>query len=233
MWDNSEMFGFDRRSRFFPSFYCLTILDDWSIKGRVSNRPVTTKERILDAAEGLMLAKSFHSVGLNEILATVQVPKGSFYHYFKSKEQFGVEMLKHYVADATAWKIRMLLSPVPEPDALRRLLTYFEGNIAKSHEHEGRCPCLVAKLAAEVADFSDDMRVVLAAGTWEWLEILQQLVSLGVEQKSIRYQPDPAATAAVIHDLWNGALQRAALARSTAPLRSAVNFFRVILTPVG
>jgi AcrR family transcriptional regulator len=82
----------------------------------MSNRPVTTKERILDAAEGLMLVKSFHSVGLNEILTAVQVPKGSFYHYFKSKEQFGVEMLKHYVADATAWKTRMLLSPEPEPD---------------------------------------------------------------------------------------------------------------------
>ena len=63
----------------------------------------TTKERILDAAEELMLEKSFHSVGLTEILEAVKVPKGSFYHHFKSKEQFGVEMLKHYVADATAY----------------------------------------------------------------------------------------------------------------------------------
>lgn len=197
----------------------------------MSNRPVKTKERILDAAEGLMLVKSFHSVGLNEILTAVQVPKGSFYHYFKSKEQFGVEMLKHYVADATAWKTRMLLSPEPEPDALRRLLTYFEGNIAKSHECEGRFPCLVAKLAAEVADFSDDMRVVLAAGTVEWLDILRQLIDQGVVQKSIRPQPDAAATAAVIQDLWNGAMQRAAVARSTDPLRAVVDFIRSWLSP--
>ena len=45
----------------------------------------TTKERILDAAEDLMLEKSFHSVGLNEILTTVNVPKGSFYHHFASR----------------------------------------------------------------------------------------------------------------------------------------------------
>ena len=66
----------------------------------MSDRP--TKERILDAAEQIMLEKSFHSVGLNEILKAVGVPKGSFYHHFESKEQFGVEMLKHYVADAVA-----------------------------------------------------------------------------------------------------------------------------------
>ncbi|MCW0220810.1 MAG: TetR/AcrR family transcriptional regulator, partial [Prosthecobacter sp.] len=68
----------------------------------------TTKERILDAAEGLMLEKSFHSVGLNEILAAVKVPKGSFYHHFESKEQFGVEMLKHYVTNSVAYKTRLL-----------------------------------------------------------------------------------------------------------------------------
>ena len=39
-----------------------------------------------------MLERSFHSVGLNQILASVKVPKGSFYHYFESKEQFGVEI---------------------------------------------------------------------------------------------------------------------------------------------
>ena len=65
----------------------------------------TTKERILDAAEGLMLEKSFHSVGLTEILEAVKVPKGSFYHHFKSKEQFGVEMLKRYVANASAYLV--------------------------------------------------------------------------------------------------------------------------------
>ena len=199
----------------------------------MSNRPVTTKERILDAAEGLMLAKSFHSVGLNEILAAVQVPKGSFYHYFKSKEQFGVELLEQHVAHATAWKQKMLLSPVPEPDALRRLLTFYGGNIAKSLESEGRCPCLVAKLAAEVADFSDEMRVVLAAGTMQWLEILRQLIVEGMEQQSIRPQADPATTAAVIEDLWNGAMQRASVARSTAPLHAAAGFFRTLLRPGG
>src|SRR5580698_11070677 len=89
----------------------------------------TTKERILDAAEEIMLQKSFHSVGLNEILASVKVPKGSFYHYFQSKEQFGVELLRHYVKEASVYKRKMLLSADVEADPLKRLSAYFDCNI--------------------------------------------------------------------------------------------------------
>jgi len=196
----------------------------------MSNRAVTTKERILDAAEGLMLAKSYHSVGLNEILSAVQVPKGSFYHYFSSKEQFGVELLKHYAADAADYKSRMLLSVEVEPDALRRLITFFETCLGKYLQSEGRCPCLLVKLSTEISDFSDDMRAVLAAGSLESVTILRKTIELGVAQKSIRPQQDAAATAAVIEDLWAGAMQRAAVARNVAPLRNALHFIRALLS---
>ena len=192
----------------------------------MSERASTTKERILDAAEGLMLKKSFHSVGLNEILTAVQVPKGSFYHYFKSKEQFGVELLKHYVDGATDYKRKMLLSPLPEPDPLQRLLTYQEGIIAKSHESEGRCPCLVIKLSAEVGDFSEPMREVLAEGSRQWISLLQQLIRAGIGYGSISPGIDPSAGATLIQDLWTGAMQRAATTRESAPLRDAQTFIR-------
>ncbi len=189
----------------------------------------TTKERILDAAEELMLEKSFHSVGLAEILAAVKVPKGSFYHHFESKEQFGVELLKHYVADATAYKKEMLLSPTPEPDPLRRLLTFMEGNICGILESKGKCPCLVLKLAAEVADMSEAMREVLAHGNREWIAILEQVLQEGIAKQKIPATLQPAVTAAVIHDLWNGAMQRASLNRDVTSAREALAFIRTLL----
>ena len=121
----------------------------------------TTKERILEAAEEIMLQKSFHSVGLNEILSAVKVPKGSFYHYFQSKEQFGVELLKHYVADATAFKRRALLSNELAENPLERLLALFDLHIARFFESGCQRGCLVVKLSTEVATVSDDMRAVL------------------------------------------------------------------------
>ncbi len=178
-----------------------------------------------------MLEKSFHSVGLNEILAAVRVPKGSFYHYFQSKEQFGVEMLKHYVAHATAWKEKQLLSESPEADPLKRLLAFLEG-IAKEHRTtKGKCPCLVVKLTSEVADFSEPMRKVLAEGNREWIGILGKLLEEGIRKKKISKRVKPALMAAVIQDLWTGALQRAVTQRSTAPLRQAIDYFKAELSP--
>lgn len=191
----------------------------------------TTKERILDAAEGLMLEKSFHSVGLTEILEAVKVPKGSFYHHFKSKEQFGVEMLKHYVADATAYKAALLLSATPEADPLRRLLSFFEGTICRILETQGKCPCLVLKLSAEVADLSEPMREVLAAGNREWIAILEKVLQEGVKKKKIAATVQPAGMAVIIHDLWNGAMQRSAINRDATPPRDALNFVRALLSP--
>ena len=191
----------------------------------------TTKERILDAAEGLMLEKSFHSVGLNEILKAVKVPKGSFYHHFESKEQFGVELLRHYVAESTAYKTRLLLPPSPEPDPLLRLLTYFESNIAKATECQGKCPCLVIKLASEVGTFSEPMRQVLSQGTREWTGVFQRVLEEGLEKGMVAPAIRPALMAPVILDLWTGAMQRASTTRSVAPLREAITFLKSVLSP--
>jgi len=198
--------------------------------GTTSSTP-TTKERILEAAEEIMLQKSFHSVGLNEILSAVKVPKGSFYHYFQSKEQFGVELLRHYVADASAFKKKSLLGTELGEDPYDRLMAFFDRAITKSYESTCGCSCLVAKLCSEVASFSDDMRAVLAAGMREWRGVLEQVVVEGQEAGSIRKDIDPTATAAVLQDLWMGASQRSQAERSVAPLRAAAIFFRNYLKP--
>jgi TetR/AcrR family transcriptional repressor of nem operon len=196
----------------------------------MSTVTATTKERILDAAEEIMLQKSFHSVGLNEILSAVKVPKGSFYHYFSSKEQFGVELLRHYVNEASANKRRLLLSAEAEPNPLERLTAYFDFGIAMLFENECRCSCLLMKLASEVTSFSEPMRQVLADGVREWRQFFEKVVQEGQAKGVMRSEVDPAVASALIMDLWMGAMQRAQLERSIAPLRGAAAFIRNYLT---
>ena len=192
---------------------------------------LTTKERILDAAEGIMLEKSFHSVGLNEILRAVGVPKGSFYHHFESKEQFGVELLKHYVAEVSAYKRRVLLSTEPEPDPRLRFFTYMESMVAKFIENQGKCPCLVLKLAAEVADSSDPMREVLAEGQKEWDAILENLIGEMKQKGKISDAVDAHKSARLIGHMVTGAMQRAIVARDASALRECVDFISSELLP--
>ncbi len=189
----------------------------------------TTKERILDAAEGLMLEKSFHSVGLNEILTAVNVPKGSFYHHFGSKEQFGVELLRHYMARAFEHKKTWLQDRSQFPDALERLLRYLEGGMAKFIENGCRPICLVAKLCGEVATFSDGMRQELAAGFVEWDKLTVDIIREGQKQGGILKTINAAEAVIVLGSVWIGSMLRAQVMKNVSPMRTAIAFIRSYL----
>jgi len=185
-----------------------------------------TKERILDAAEELMWRKSFHSVGLNEILTAVGVPKGSFYHYFESKEHFGVELLKHYIKDATLVKSEALTNRNVESDPSERLLVFLEGSIDSFLANRGKCPCLVLKLASEVTSFSEPMREVLAGGMETWLAIVAGVFDEAKALGTIPRDLDSKNTAGLMRDLWAGAIQRSTVSNSVQPMEAALDFIR-------
>jgi TetR/AcrR family transcriptional repressor of nem operon len=191
-----------------------------------------TKERILEGAESLMLEKSFHSVGINEILKAVSIPKGSFYHHFESKEQFGVELIKHYSASAIAHKRQFLLSAELDANPRSRLLTYLESNITCFVENRGKCACLIIKLASEVANFSEPMRQAMAESRCgEWAQITEQVLREGIEKKAIAALDDPADNAQLIDILWMGALLEGIITRKVEPLRLAINHIGETLAP--
>lgn len=71
-----------------------------------------------------MIGKSYNAVGLNEILAAAGVPKGSFYHFFKSKEDFGVAVVEYFAVKAAEYLRTMLRDASRTP--LERLRYWFE-----------------------------------------------------------------------------------------------------------
>lgn len=189
-------------------------------------REQTSKERILIAAEEIMLEKSFHSVGLKQILDAVKVPKGSFYHYFKSKEDFGVEMMKHYMEESAEIKRQMLLQNSEVPDPLKRLFTYLESGITIIQENPGKFPCLALKLASELTNFSKAMRTEFVRGFEEWIDIYQQNLNAAVEQKMLPETIDTRFEAQIIQDLFSGAVQRAVINQDAEPVRCAVQLIK-------
>ncbi|MDQ3174075.1 MAG: TetR/AcrR family transcriptional regulator [Acidobacteriota bacterium] len=186
-----------------------------------------TKERILEAAAEIMLTKSFHSVGLNEILGAVQVPKGSFYHYFSSKEQFGVELIRHYVQEHTE-RLEKFFGQRGER-ALQKFVDYWGYVVGRMTEGECRQSCLVVKLGVEVTNFSEPMREALATGMKTWRSIFEKAIREGQTDGSIRNVLKADEAAAVVQDSWQGALQRMQVERSVAPLRATAQFLRSYL----
>lgn len=186
----------------------------------------TTKERILIAAEALMLKKSYHSVGLKQILDEVKVPKGSFYHYFESKEQFGVEMLKHYMGEAGVWKRSLLLPGGEHAAPLKRLFAYLDETIRIIESAPGQFPCLALKLAAEVSDHCEPMRATIAAGFQDWISIYKEVLDEAVIRKLLPQETDTASEAQIIHDLWSGAAYRSVAYSDAEPVRHAVDHIK-------
>ena len=171
-----------------------------------------------------MRKRSFHSVGLNEILKAVGVPKGSFYHYFESKEHFGVELLKRYITEATDAKNHALSSDETEKQPMKRLLSFLETSIGKFEKSGKKCPCLVLKLASEVTDLSEPMREVLAVGMQTWLGILTDVFDEAKILGQISKDVDSRGEAELFRDLWAGAIQRSTISKSTQPMQRALAF---------
>ena len=70
---------------------------------------VETRDLLLRAGLEVLTEKGFSATGIDEILRRVSVPKGSFYHYFESKEVFGTALIAQY-ARFFARKIDLYLS---------------------------------------------------------------------------------------------------------------------------
>lgn len=179
-----------------------------------------TREHILSTAEPLVLGKGFTALGLTELLSAAGVPKGSFYHYFRSKEQFGQALLERYFANYDA---RLASHFAAEPGRMRdRLLSYFAGWITQACQADSHGSCLAVKLAGEVCDLSEPMREALAVGMAQVCARLADAIARAAAEGSLAACADPAALADALYAMWLGAALRTKVMRDSSPLVRAL-----------
>ena len=63
---------------------------------RAAKPAVTTRTDLIEAGTSLILEKGYNNSGLDEILKAAGVQKGSFYYFFKNKEEFGLQVVDAY-----------------------------------------------------------------------------------------------------------------------------------------
>lgn len=183
------------------------------------------REHILGVARALMTRKGYTAVGLNEVLNTAGVPKGSFYYYFKSKEEFGQALLEDYF-DEYLSRIRPILKQ--QASGADCLLKYFQYWSETQHDGSLDNKCLVVKLGAEVCDLSEVMRKVLEKGTARIIRLLTETIERGVGDGSI-VTSDSVALADSMYQLWLGASLMAKVNRSNQPFSSALTMTKSLL----
>ena len=178
------------------------------------------RQQIIDTAKNIILGKGFAAVGLNEILTTARVPKGSFYHYFKSKEQFGDAMLENYF-DTYLAQLEIALSAALG-SVKARLLDYFNVWLLSQTSDTTHDKCLVVKLSAEVTDLSEAMRMTLKHGTDRVINRIAACVQEGIDHGEFPAHLDAKFVTNEIYYMWVGATLLTKVQHSREPLECAM-----------
>ncbi|CAN7241138.1 TetR/AcrR family transcriptional regulator [Acidovorax sp. LjRoot66] len=189
----------------------------------------STRTHILRCGERLIATKGFVGVGLAEILAAAGVPKGSFYHYFSSKERFGEALLASYMERYLA-HLEQMLVPDGQPARVRLMRYWAYWNVSQCGVDGPACDagtgegskCLVVKLSAEVADMSDTMRIALRDGATQIVARLARCLREAVQDGSVPQATDPEAMALTLYEMWLGASLLAKLRRDGSSFEHAL-----------
>lgn len=196
-----------------------------SLRGARALQREKTREKLVHQGLVLVLEKGWTGCGVDAVLKSCGVPKGSFYHHFASKDDFGYAVLAHYQAFFMRRLVRWF---GPEADRLS-LVACFDGFLAESEagiaRHGFRRGCLVGALGQEVAGLHDEFRRRLQQALGAWDEVLAGcLARHGVAGDTLALAQDFWAR-------WEGAVLRTLLARDSQPLRAAVRRFLDPLIP--
>jgi TetR/AcrR family transcriptional repressor of nem operon len=181
------------------------------------------KDRLLDQGVTLLLEKGYHATGLKEILDTVQIPKGSFYNYFDSKEAFAAEAIKHYIEPFIIRLSGYLADP--DTDGLGALRTYYMSLIADVELSGFKGGCLLGNLMGEIGDSCPLCQKALLDAVDRYSNLQQCALERGQRQGSVRIDRSAKSMADLMLNGWQGALLRMKVEQSIEPLKACCSNF--------
>jgi TetR/AcrR family transcriptional repressor of nem operon len=175
-----------------------------------------TRANLVQAGLRMIHAEGYAATGVQGIVENANVPKGSFYNHFPSKEAFGAEVVDAYF-DRNEDK---LLAAFGNADVapLARLEAYFDDRIEAFRTLGYAKGCLLGNLSAEVADHSPLVRERLAEYFDAWSRFLENCIAEAQEQGAVSDGIPAAVLGRFVLNSWEGALLRMRAEKSDAPL---------------
>ncbi|MDL2259318.1 TetR/AcrR family transcriptional regulator [Deltaproteobacteria bacterium OttesenSCG-928-K17] len=191
----------------------------------------TTKEKLIAAGSELFLIHSYQGTGINEVLRTCGVPKGSFYNYFASKEEFALAVIENQMEQSAEFVLQNLCNQALSP--LKRIAAYLDSisqGMVSCHFAMG---CLFGTLAQEMSSLSPKLRHALTRAFQVQVDHLTDCLRLGQSQGEIRKDLDAAEMAGFIMSALQGAQIMAKTFVNSAPLCEVRHLVVDVLLPVA
>ncbi|WP_428243472.1 TetR family transcriptional regulator C-terminal domain-containing protein [Gynuella sp.] len=195
-------------------------------RGRPKVRPdshTDTKEALLQSGLEWLTQSGFCSSSLDSILRSIQIPKGSFYHYFASKEDFGLAVLERYRLFFEHKLDKHLLDESHSP--ISRLKNFMHDATMGIERYQFARGCLVGNLEQEIQTLPANFKQAIVDTYLSWQKRVEMCLIEAKQQQQIGPDEDTEALAKVFWIGWEGAVSRARLLHSSAPLEQFGTFF--------
>lgn len=170
----------------------------------------------------MLLEHGYHGLGTQAVLDAAQAPKGSFYHHFKDKQDFALQVVDEYMIGVHAALDACLADDSLDP--LDRVRSFFE-TVQTGYSAEGYLGCLLGGLGQELSGadrvFAVKIESCLSYIASRLAETLEEARGTG----ALRPDADPALLASLLVDCWEGAALRSRLTGSPAPLVAMLDFY--------
>lgn len=181
-----------------------------------------TRERILQVGADIIHRNGYNHTGIQEILSAAHVPKGSFYNYFKSKEDFGLHVIDYFsnyfkkmTKDVFEDTSRTPLERISQ--VLEMFKEYF-----KSHDFSNGCP--IGNLSQEMGGLSPTFRAKLKQAFDMMVDAYAAVLAEAQKAGEISAKLDVKETANFIIASWHGALTRMKIVKNLEPLHNHSQF---------
>ncbi len=181
-----------------------------------------TKQQLLEEGMRMLLLHGYHDLGITAVLEATGIPKGSFYHHFSSKEDFGLQAIDLYMTEVHAGLDHCLGDEASPP--LDRVRRFFELTGDK-YRGDGYLGCLLGGLGQELSGVSEVFRRKVE---WCFAEIARRIAGCleeAVRRGDLAKGTDTAVMADLLVNCWEGAALRTRLRRDPAPLRQMLTFY--------
>ena len=187
-----------------------------------------TREELIEVGLKQIHSAGYTATGINQILELADVPKGSFYHHFASKDAFAKEILEHYnFGEQERWESFLGDTKV---SPLKRLRKYFKEMIAIYGRRGRSAGCLLGNMTLEIAEHNQELRGVLRKSFDRWQNAIAKTIREAIEQHELPQTANADELAAVLVNAWEGAQVRTKVEQSDKPLELFLDLtFNVLL----
>lgn len=175
-----------------------------------------TRGEIIRIGTDMISLHGYNATGIDAVLKQAEVPKGSFYHYFGSKEEFGLAVIDHF-AERYEQRLDTFLND-EEVTPLNRLRNYLDNGLAHLAQNQCTRGCLIGNLGQELADQNERFRVRLEEIFRAWKERFAACLREAQRAEELATDLDPVVLAGFILSGLEGALLRAKVMKSPQPL---------------